>query len=98
VGNGFGKLTGSTQVSELGEIETPILLTSTLSVPRVACLRECRWITIIGFGNDGSQTETSSLPVAINMCRVRRRPTRGTLRVDVSRIGSLDFAQLAYLS
>ncbi len=36
VGNGFGKLMGSTQVKELGEIETPILLTSTLSVPRVA--------------------------------------------------------------
>ncbi|MFN2492743.1 MAG: P1 family peptidase [Pyrinomonadaceae bacterium] len=36
VGNGFGKLIGSTQVYELGEIETPILLTSTLSVPRVA--------------------------------------------------------------
>jgi D-aminopeptidase len=36
VGNGFGKLTGVTQVDELGEIETPILLTSTLSVPRVA--------------------------------------------------------------
>jgi D-aminopeptidase len=36
VGNGFGKLTGSTQIYELGEIETPILLTSTLSVPRVA--------------------------------------------------------------
>jgi D-aminopeptidase len=36
VGNGFGKLVGSTQVNELGEIETPILLTSTLSVPRVA--------------------------------------------------------------
>jgi D-aminopeptidase len=36
VGNGFGKLAGSTQVEELGEIETPILLTSTLSVPRVA--------------------------------------------------------------
>jgi D-aminopeptidase len=35
-GNGFGKLAGSTQVNELGEIETPILLTSTLSVPRVA--------------------------------------------------------------
>jgi D-aminopeptidase len=34
--NGFGKLTGSTQVDELGEIETPILLTSTLNVPRVA--------------------------------------------------------------
>ena len=36
VGNGFGKLTGSTQIYELGEIETPILLTSTLSVPRAA--------------------------------------------------------------
>ena len=36
VGNGFGKLTGSTQVNELGEIETPVLLASTLSVPRVA--------------------------------------------------------------
>ena len=36
VGNGFGKLAGSTQVDELGEIETPILLTSTLNVPRVA--------------------------------------------------------------
>ncbi len=34
--NGFGKLAGSTQVEELGEIETPILLTSTLNVPRVA--------------------------------------------------------------
>jgi D-aminopeptidase len=35
-GNGFGKLVGSTQVEELGEIETAILLTSTLSVPQVA--------------------------------------------------------------
>lgn len=34
--NGFGKLAGSTQVDELGEIETPVLLTSTLNVPRVA--------------------------------------------------------------
>jgi D-aminopeptidase len=36
VGNGFGKLMGSTQVNELGEIETPILLTNTLNVPKVA--------------------------------------------------------------
>src|SRR5215210_7517705 len=36
VGNGFGKLMGSTQVEELGEIQTPIILTSTLSVPRAA--------------------------------------------------------------
>lgn len=36
VGNGFGKLVGLSQVNELGEIETPILLTGTLSVFRVA--------------------------------------------------------------
>lgn len=36
VGNGFGKLTGFTQVEELGEIETPIILTNTLCVPRAA--------------------------------------------------------------
>ncbi len=32
VGNGFGKLAGSTQIVELGEIEAPILLTNTLNV------------------------------------------------------------------
>jgi len=32
VGNGFGKFAGATQVEELGEIETPIVLTNTLSV------------------------------------------------------------------
>ena len=36
LGNAFGKLAGSTQVNELGEIETPILLTCTLCVPRAA--------------------------------------------------------------
>jgi D-aminopeptidase len=36
VGNGFGKLMGATQIVELGEIETPILLTNTLAVPRAA--------------------------------------------------------------
>ena len=33
VENGFGKLAGSTQVNELGNLETPIVLTNTLSVP-----------------------------------------------------------------
>jgi D-aminopeptidase len=33
VANGFGKLTGTTQVEELGSLETPIVLTNTLSVP-----------------------------------------------------------------
>ena len=36
VGNGYGKLIGATQLVELGEIETPILLTGTLSAFRVA--------------------------------------------------------------
>ncbi|MBI6120878.1 DmpA family aminopeptidase [Salegentibacter maritimus] len=33
VGNGFGKLAGSTQINELGNLETPIILTNTLNVP-----------------------------------------------------------------
>lgn len=36
VGNGFGKLMGATQIRELGEIETPIVLTNTLNVPEAA--------------------------------------------------------------
>jgi D-aminopeptidase len=36
VANGYGKLTGSTQVMELGTLETPIILTNTLSVPTAA--------------------------------------------------------------
>jgi len=36
VANGYGKFMGSTQIAELGEIETPILLTNTLSVPEAA--------------------------------------------------------------
>src|SRR6478752_2154109 len=34
--NGFGKSTGLVQIDELGTIETPILLTNTLNIPRVA--------------------------------------------------------------
>lgn len=33
IGNGYGKLTGISQVKELGNIETPIVLTNTMSVP-----------------------------------------------------------------
>lgn len=36
VANGYGKLTGTTQIEELGNIETPIILTNTLSVPTAA--------------------------------------------------------------
>lgn len=34
--NGYGKSVGLTQIDELGTVETPILITSTLNVPRVA--------------------------------------------------------------
>ena len=36
VGNGYGKLMGSTQIIELGEIETPIVLTNTMNVSEAA--------------------------------------------------------------
>lgn len=36
IGNGFGKLTGYSQVKELGNLETPVLLTNTLNVPVAA--------------------------------------------------------------
>ncbi len=35
-GNGYGKLMGSTQIREMGEIETPIVLTNTLAVAQAA--------------------------------------------------------------
>lgn len=48
--NGFGKLAGATQVMELGEIETPILLTNTLAVGR-AIEAANRW-TLAQDGNE----------------------------------------------
>lgn len=51
VGNAFGKLAGSTQVDELGTIETPIALTNTLSVGAVM-EGLVRW-TLEQPGNDG---------------------------------------------
>lgn len=36
VANGYGKLVGATQVQELGELETPLMLTNTLAVSRAA--------------------------------------------------------------
>lgn len=76
VGNGFGKLMGSTQVEELGEIETPILLTSTLNVPRVADAlvdymiaipgnEDVRSINpVVGETNDGTLNDIRSRPVS----------------------------------
>jgi D-aminopeptidase len=75
VSNAFGKLMGSTQVEELGEIETPILLTSTLNVPRVGDAlidymlalpgnEDVRSINpLVGETNDGRLNDIRSRPV-----------------------------------
>jgi D-aminopeptidase len=75
VGNGFGKLVGSTQVNELGELETPILLTGTLNVPKVADglitymlslsgMDEVRSINpVVGETNDGYLSDIRARPL-----------------------------------
>jgi D-aminopeptidase len=75
VGNGFGKLAGFTQVEELGEIESPIVLTSTLNVPRVADAvidfmlalpgnEDVKSINVVvGETNDGTLNDIRSRPI-----------------------------------
>jgi D-aminopeptidase len=75
VGNGFGKLLGSTQVNELGELETPVLLTGTLNVPKVADgligymlslpgMEEVRSINpVVGETNDGYLSDIRARPL-----------------------------------
>lgn len=75
VGNGFGKLLGVTQVRELGELETPILLTCTLCVWKVADAM-VEWMLarpgmegvgsinpVVGETNDGGLNAIRSRPV-----------------------------------
>lgn len=76
IANGFGKLTGYTQIEELGNLETPILLTATLNVPRVADalldymlglpgMEEIRSINpVVGETNDGYLNELRKRVVA----------------------------------
>jgi D-aminopeptidase len=75
VGNGFGKLIGVTQVQELGELETPILLTGTLSVWKTADafvgwllaqpgMAEVRSINpVVGETNDGFLNDIRARPI-----------------------------------
>ena len=75
VGNGFGKLAGLSQVQELGTLETPVLLTGTLSVPRVADAlitymldlpgnEEVRSINpVVGETNDGALSDIRTRPI-----------------------------------
>src|ERR1043166_6131845 len=89
VGNGFGKLMGSTQVEELGEIESPILLTSTLNVARVADAaidymlalpgnEDVRSINIVvGETNDGRLNDIRSRPVGRDAVLAAIRNAKG---------------------
>jgi D-aminopeptidase len=75
VGNGFGKLIGVTQVQELGELETPLLLTGTLSVWKTADafvgwllaqpgMAEVRSINpVVGETNDGFLNDIRARPI-----------------------------------
>ena len=90
VGNGFGKFMGSTQVKELGEIETPILLTNTLNVPEAAAgiiqwsLRqprneEVRSVNaVVGETNDGYLNDIRGRHVT---------PAHAIAAIDVARAG-----------
>jgi D-aminopeptidase len=76
VGNAFGKLAGSTQVDELGTIESPIVLTNTLSVG-TAMDAVVRWTiaqpangsvrsvnALVGETNDGTLNDIRGLHVS----------------------------------
>lgn len=75
VANGYGKLAGLTQVAELGELETPILLTGTLNVPRAADAlmswslaqpgmeRVASINPVVGETNDGGLSDIRARPV-----------------------------------
>ncbi|HMA21444.1 MAG TPA: P1 family peptidase [Gemmatimonadaceae bacterium] len=75
IGNAFGKLVGSTQVKELGELETPILLTCTLCVWRAADALVGEMLSlpgmervasinpVVGETNDGNLNAIRSRPV-----------------------------------
>jgi D-aminopeptidase len=75
VGNAFGKLVGATQVRELGELETPILLTCTLCVWRAADALVAELLAmpgmervgsinpVIGETNDGALNAIRSRPI-----------------------------------
>ena len=90
VGNAYGKFMGSTQIKELGEIETPIVLTNTLNVPEAAAgviewtlkqpgNEEVRSVNaVVGETNDGT----------LNDIRARRvRPADAVAAIESAKEG-----------
>jgi D-aminopeptidase len=93
VGNAFGKLAGSTQVQELGTIESPIVLTNTLGVG-VALDAVVHWTlarpgnenvrsvnALVGETNDGGLNDIRALPIA---------RAHVTSAIDAAREGAVD--------
>ena len=93
VGNAFGKLAGSTQVEELGTIETPIVLTNTLSVG-AGIEGVVRWTlqqsgneqvrsvnALVGETNDGGLNDIRGLHV---------RPEHVVAAINAARDGAVD--------
>src|SRR5258708_25920650 len=81
VGNAFGKLVGATQLRELGELETPIVLTCTLCVWKVADavtewmlgqpgMERVRSLNpVVGETNDGGLNDIRSRPVTADQVK-----------------------------
>ena len=93
VGNAYGKFMGSTQIKELGEIETPIVLTNTLNVPEAAA-GTIEWTlkqpgngdvrsvnAVVGETNDGT----------LNDIRARRvKPADAVTAIESARDGPVE--------
>jgi D-aminopeptidase len=89
VGNAFGKLIGASQVRELGELETPILLTCTLCVWRAADALAAELLSrpgmervrsinpVVGETNDGALNAIRARPVTAEIVRAALDSARG---------------------
>lgn len=99
VGNGFGKLLGVTQVQELGEMETPILLTCTLCVWKAADFM-VEWLLeqegmegvgsinpVVGETNDGGLNDIRSRPIRAEHVRGALESASGG-RVEEGAVGA----------
>ena len=93
VGNAYGKFMGSTQIEELGEIETPILLTNTLNVPEAAA-GIIAW-TLKQPGNEEVRSVNAVVgetnDATLNDIRARRvRPADAVAAIEAARDGPVE--------
>lgn len=89
VGNGFGKFIGTTQINELGELESPILLTCTLCVWKAADamaewmlaqpdMQQVRSLNVVvGETNDGRLNDIRARPITAAAVRTALESAKG---------------------